>query len=581
MRLGVAQIDTRAGDLAHTVKRVVAYARTASERGCELLMFGLTTLSGPTGLPYVAQASFRLDCIEALRTVSAELACPCLMPIVSIIDDVGPAVEVLLVDGQGVRSVGDGGGIDVRALDGALPSEDKRHLTCSMAGQRLRFCFAYGDLDELGEARDAGGYDVVVFLSGYGYAVNDPSSALGSALSEGRYPLDARAAGTWLVGVGSVGGYGGQIFAGSSFVLSPQGRPLAVAAAFEEDLIVADVGTATAALEENGESLAVEPYDEPLHLWQALALGLADYVQKTDRRGAVFVYDGTLGACALAALASDALGPTQVRMLLAPGLDQERQATAESLGRALRLTVEAAPTGATAYAVAAQLLELGDGEDYVVLSAKDKTALALEAVSPWDRMAELMPLGDVYRIDILGLMHARNAITPLLPKVALHRDDLLDFGIAYDERIPEMYLGDIDFVLEHHHEGERTFGQLIEETGTDLTAVIEATRDAYARCASRRRLRATCLMASTCTIGEAALPVGFGWHDAGTVPLPELEPELGGEEPRDVSREVSASLRTAAVPDAAIEGMLRETLDLLRDISVGSGTDWKNPFSEN
>ena len=51
MRLGVAQIDTRAGDLAHTVERVVAYARTASERGCELLMFGLTTL----GLRY-AQA---------------------------------------------------------------------------------------------------------------------------------------------------------------------------------------------------------------------------------------------------------------------------------------------------------------------------------------------------------------------------------------------------------------------------------------------------------------------------------------------------------------------------------------------
>ena len=106
-------------------------------------------------------------------------------------------------------------------------------------GARLGVAFTYDDLDVYDDyAYDV---DVIVFLSPYGFAVDDPSSALGSSLAEGRFPADARATGAWVVGVGSLGCYDTQLCCGSSFVLAPWGELAASAPSLEEALLVCDV----------------------------------------------------------------------------------------------------------------------------------------------------------------------------------------------------------------------------------------------------------------------------------------------------------------------------------------------------
>ena len=159
-----------------------------------------------------------------------------------------------------------------------------------------------------------------------------------------------------------VGGQDELVFDGASLLLDARGRALAHAAQFREDLLVYDLGE-----DQLGPRRPVRPQrrvstvrvadaapDRPLarfggaptlppleEIYQALRLGLRDYVRKNGFSTVILGLSGGIDSALTACLAADALGPSHVKALVMPSRFSSRatQADARALARALGVEV--------------------------------------------------------------------------------------------------------------------------------------------------------------------------------------------------------------------------------------------------
>ncbi|MHC5034769.1 MAG: nitrilase-related carbon-nitrogen hydrolase, partial [Planctomycetota bacterium] len=134
-----------------------------------------------------------------------------------------------------------------------------------------------------------------------------------------------------LVLVNLVGGNGTLVFDGGSIVLDARGGVAAAAAMFKEDLLVVDLDDMHAEDEQ-------EASGETARLYEALTLGLADFVRKSGFSEVVVALSGGVDSAVTSSLAVDALGPERVTALGMPSAystDATRESArtiAENLG---------------------------------------------------------------------------------------------------------------------------------------------------------------------------------------------------------------------------------------------------------
>ncbi len=620
MRLAIAQMKTLAGDFASTADRMVEYSRRAADQGVDLLVFPMNVLSGAAGVPYVDREGFLLDLAETLMGLTERLACPCLVPATADVDG-NPVPEAMLVADGDVRPLRLGAYLEnavtshaavvpKQANDGPAPMLPEVEI----AGARVGIACGYDDLDDYDD------YDfdvnVIIYLASYGYSMDDPSSALGPALTESRFVADARATRAWIVGVGSVGCYDAETFTGSSFVLAPWGEVAAQAPALEEALLVCDVDPASEGPLEH--PLVPEVFDRATSAWGALSLGLAETCAQLGASDVALLLDGRLGSSVLAVLATDALGPTHVHALLAAGLGPVASAAVRDLARNLRLDARELEGSATAdhdpllaadlaqAHLAAFARELGG----IALSARDKTGMALEPSRGLDAGA-LAPLGDVYRSDIVALARMRNTVSPVIPAAARSAYDVPDLpGIESCGMGAEARLEFCDYVLASYVEWELPVSDIVEARGHEQT-VLGAV-DAVRAGGFLRRGEPPVLMMSSKLLDEVRSPLGLVWRDRVRPQAERLDATLAAfdEETRSAGPATAQASASAAEPaekhtepDAELGHDTRELLGLLRDVSQGGGLSlggddagsaarhsgparpdaglWNGPFSEN
>ena len=95
------------------------------------------------------------------------------------------------------------------------------------------------------------------------------------------------------------------------------------------------------------------------------------------------------------------------------------------------------------------------------------------------------------------------------------------------------------------------------------------------------------LTMTTCPLEDYHLPHGFAWSDSREAEEQRRRDEtleaLFGSISAPSAPEAEGQRLAFDVPAEMVEGSseLREALDLLRDLSLGTGADWRNPFSEN
>lgn len=607
MRIAIAQMGTRAGDFEATAGRMVELSRRAAEQGVDLLVFPAPALCGVTPVPYVDREGYLLDLAECLLGLVEDLACPCLVPVLADLDG-SPLPEAMLISDGSIAPLRLASYLQEVAAGRGPGESDARPLPeVEFAGARLGIAFTYDDLDDYDEYEYD--VDVIVYLPSYGFAIDDASSALGSSLTEGRFPADAEATGAWIVGAGAVGSYDAQVFCGSSFVLAPWGELAAQAPSLEEAFLVCDVDpSAEGPL---AEPLTPEVYDGTLMAWSALTRGLADACALLGGSGACAVVDGTLGSMVTAALATDALGPTNVRALVLPAGDAAADGASERLvsalrlpaGNVVRLVPEAQGDPVLSRDLAeAHLAALARRERLVALGNEDKTGLALDGAVRASA-AQVSPLADLYRSDVVALAHLRNTISPAIPAEAFSALGVPSVPGLESLSSDEVRLEFIDLVLSSYVEWELPISDIVAERGR-----LEATEAIIARMRSsegRGQAGGLPIALTSKTLPEARAPRGLAWADR----VRADEERIRVEEAIEALAKMGATDvrgEEGRPPELSARDRDREVHDLLgylRDFSQGgafssqrgpeegggrhSGQEgshhplWEGPFSEN
>lgn len=136
-----------------------------------------------------------------------------------------------------------------------------------------------------------------------------------------------------LIYVNQVGANDELIFDGQSMVLNDKGMLLWQGAAFEEELQTIDLG----------QPLSAHPFipsDQVKTVYQALCLGIRDYLHKSGFKKAVLGLSGGIDSAVTACLAVQALGKENVLGLLMPSPYSSKGSIADSLDLAARLGIE-------------------------------------------------------------------------------------------------------------------------------------------------------------------------------------------------------------------------------------------------
>ena len=251
------------------------------------------------------------------------------------------------------------------------------------------------------------------------------------------------------------------IFDGRSFVVGRDGRLLAHLAAFEEEILVVDLEAAPA-------MAGPEPAGEE-ELFQALVLGVRDFVDKNRLPRAFLGLSGGIDSAVVAIIAAEALGPERVTAVAIPSRYSDPRSTGSAREMAAKLgigfeVVELEPLHAAAEAALADLLAGGTTAENIqarlrgmilmayvnnnggfLLNTSNKTELALGYSTLYGDMAGgLSPLGDLTKPEVFALARwldtNRCPIPPFIlerPPSAELRPDQVD-PFDYPAIAPEM-----------------------------------------------------------------------------------------------------------------------------------------------
>ncbi len=275
----------------------------------------------------------------------------------------------------------------------------------------------------------------------------------------------------YVVYVNLVGGQDDLIFDGRSMVISPKGKVIARAKPFEEDLLVVSLTTEEVEnlrlleprLKEENINITIKPLfislernlvplearvEEPLsgeaEIYSALKLALRDYVEKNGFKGVILGLSGGIDSALTLVLAVDALGKDKVKALFMPSEFTSRESFEDAMELAKNLGLElmkvpidqifktyreeikrgfsyedftVAEENLQARIRANLLFYLSNREGYLVLSTSNKSEAATGYGTIYGDIAGgFAPLKDIYKTWVYRLARYRNSIQPVIPE---------------------------------------------------------------------------------------------------------------------------------------------------------------------
>ena len=326
MLSALAQINSTVGDLSGNSSRIVDFARRAAERGAELVVFPELALTGYPPRDLLEKQSF-LERTEAqLHELAAATAALSPTLIVGTVTTAECGEGNHIYNSAAVLSRGN---IIFRQNKMLLPTYDvfdearyfrpadsQSPLVLENHRAGLVICEdAWNDKnywerrrysrDPIGEMARTG----VEFL----VSINASPYHMGKRTQRREiFSAAARNSGMPLLYVNQVGGNDQLVFDGSSFAMDREGKVIAAARSFEEDLVLFDNEALTGDLHANFP-------DECEAVYEALALGTRDYIRKCGFSRVLIGLSGGIDSSLVAAIAVDAVGRENVTGVGMPG----------------------------------------------------------------------------------------------------------------------------------------------------------------------------------------------------------------------------------------------------------------------
>mgnify|MGYP001576994587 CR=1 FL=1 len=324
MKIALAQINTTVGDFGGNVDKILTYARSAKERGADLVVFPELALCGYPPRDLVEKSEF----VQRSESELTRLAG--LLPEIPAL--VGYVRGSRAKQGKGVADAAAllGGGVVVSDYAKVLLPfydvfDESRYFE---PGPGPVVCQLQGELVGLTICEDA--WNDKSFWEKPLYARNPVEETVSAGakvlinIASSPYCTDkiqlrhdmlkalARQHHVPVVYVNHVGGNDQLIFDGSSMAFDAQGKLCARAKSFEEDLVFFDTGGICG-------DIRLAPVSQASEVYQALLLGTRDYVAKCGFKRVLVGLSGGIDSSLVAALAADALGSENVTGIGMPG----------------------------------------------------------------------------------------------------------------------------------------------------------------------------------------------------------------------------------------------------------------------
>jgi len=469
LRIALAQVDPTVGDLAGNIALVRGWSRKAAESQAHLVAFPELMVTGYPVEDLVFRESFVAASKAALDTLAAGLAEDGLggtVVLVGFLDADGPArISADAQPGRGPRNamaVLHGGRVVTTYFKHHLPNygvfDEDRYFVPGDTLQVIRVGGVDIALTICEDIWQSGGPFQVAAQAKVGLVVNINGSPYELDKDDVRLPLVARRAAEANATVAYVNMVGAQdelVFDGDSMVVAPTGELLARAAQFTEELLIVDVDLPAATeapvpdsaemrvdrtviggdLAPIGEhrltgTIAPRVTDEA-EVWQALVLGLRDYVRKNGFRSVILAVSGGIDSSVVAAIAVDAVGPQQVYGVSMPSghSSQHSKDDAAELARRTGLQYSTEPIQPMVDAFLANialsglavenlqarvrgviLMALSNQDNHLVLTTGNKSELAVGYSTLYgDSVGGFNPLKDVPKTMVWRLAKWRNA----------------------------------------------------------------------------------------------------------------------------------------------------------------------------
>ncbi|MDO9380683.1 MAG: NAD+ synthase [Nocardioidaceae bacterium] len=350
LRLALAQVNTRVGDLAGNAEIVLERCRQAHAAGAHLVVFPEMALTGYPIEDLAMRASIIRASQETVVDVAARLADEGLGDLVAVVGYLDRATDV--ADAAGVPKNAPQNAVAVVHGGEVVARQAKVHLWNYGVGDEIRN-FVPGSTINVVQVH---GVDVALAIcedlwrDGPSAAAKAADAALLVVPNGSPYEADkddvrfdlcarrAREGGCALAYVNLVGGQDELVFDGDSIVVDASGELVARSRQFVEELLLADLDlpAATPTMPDADERfgglriqrtiVSTEPvpaYEpQPLEVvprldalaerWHALVLGLRDYVEKNGFRTVLMGLSGGIDSTLVGAIAVDALGADRV-----------------------------------------------------------------------------------------------------------------------------------------------------------------------------------------------------------------------------------------------------------------------------
>jgi len=461
LRVALAQINPTVGDLAGNAGLIAESVKAAQEASANLIVFPEMIVTGYPVEDLALRPSFQAASIRAVQEIAASIS--------------GDIVAVVGYLGRSSKETGPQNSVAI-IHDGKIRATYvKRHLP------------NYGVFDEFRNFV-AGDQSLVVRIHGVDVAVaicEDIWHSLDSIASrtpgllvvpngspfernkdDVRLALVQKRAKEISAPVAYVNMTGGQddlVFDGDSIVVGKDGTVLARTAQFDDQLIVVDIECAEGSSRPDvviseeptthaspTNSTIATPLSDEAEMWQALVMGLRDYVGKNGFRSVVLGLSGGIDSALVAAIAIDALGAKRVNGVAMPSKYssghsvEDAQALADATGIHFRITpiapmVDAFMNNVVLKGLAEEnlqarvrgttLMGISNQEGHLVLATGNKSELAVGYSTLYgDAVGGFAPIKDIYKTDVWALSRYRNALavergeTPPIPERSITKE---------------------------------------------------------------------------------------------------------------------------------------------------------------
>ncbi|MCW2639098.1 MAG: synthase, partial [Dactylosporangium sp.] len=361
-----------------------------------------------------------------------------------------------------------------------------------------------------------GGPFAVAGRAGVGLVVNINGSPYEMNKDDVRLPLVARRAaeaGATVAYVNMIGGQDELVFDGDSMVVTADGTLLARAPQFAEQLLVLDLDLPQASGDAEGDfgemhvdrlwlsgelpaptgellpPVVAERAADEAEVWQALVLGLRDYVCKNGFPSVVLGLSGGIDSSVVAAIACDAIGAQNVVGVSMPSghSSEHSRDDAADLAKRTGLDYRAEPIQPMVDAFLANmalsgvavdnlqarvrgviLMALSNQEGHLVLTTGNKSELAVGYSTLYgDSVGGFNPLKDVWKTLVWRLAQWRNAEaarrgeTPPIPENSIVKPPSAELrpGQVDTDSLPDYAI--LDAILVGYIDGDYSRDELV------------------------------------------------------------------------------------------------------------------------